>query len=78
MFATVFIFNPFAHGAASILSLLSGRRNHPALRHVKNFLMQCSSDDGDGDYRDPSPEEILDWMYAGDDDRRPEEDRYGD
>lgn len=43
------------------------------LRQINQEIMD--DDFNEDDYVDPTPEEILDWMYA-DEDSRPEEDEY--
>ena len=79
MFATVFIFDPLAKGASSLLTMMTGRRrNKSIIRKLEDIIMRFSDDsDDDSDYEDPSPEELLDWIYS-DEDSRPEEDQYGD
>lgn len=71
-------FNPFfGRGTDTILSTFF----HAAVKatpKVITVIMNLSEEnDDDNDYVDPSPEEILDWMYA-DEGSRPEEDQYGD
>lgn len=79
MFATVFVFNPLAQGAAEILLLLTGKRSTKVLRRIRNAFSSFSSDDtdDDSDYRDPTIEELLEWMFA-DPNSRPEDQEYGD
>ncbi len=79
MSATVFIFNPLAKGTLSLLSMMNGRRRHKSIiRKLGDIIMRFSDDsDDDSEYEDPSPEELLDWIYS-DEDSRPEEDQYGD
>ena len=79
MFTTVFIFNPLAKGALSILHLLTGRSHRiTTIRKIGESIMRFESEDDDSEYEDPSPEELLKWIYADDDDRIPEEDQYGE
>lgn len=78
MSATVFIFNPLAKGTLSLLSMMNGRRHKSIIRKLGDIIMRFSDDsDDDSEYEDPSPEELLDWIYS-DEDSRPEEDQYGD
>ena len=68
----VFQFNLIAKRTLKDLpSLCASRIFHRLNSDTKS---QTIVDEDEG-YEDPSPEEILDWIYA-DEDSRPEEDQY--
>lgn len=77
MFTPIFVFNPFAQGSTSILRTFIGRHGKAIHQLFSRYIMQFTEDDDDSDYEDPSPEEVLDWIYP-DPDSRPEEDQYGE
>lgn len=71
-------FNPsFGRGAESPLSTLFHAAVKAAPKVITVIMKHNGEDEDDDDHVDPTPEEILDWMYP-DEDSRPEEDQYGD
>lgn len=71
-------FNPsFGRGAGTILSTFFQAVVKATPKVITVIMNLTEENDDDDDYVDPTPEEILDWMYA-DEDSRPEEDQYGD
>ncbi len=67
----------FGHGSGSLLSTFFHAAVKAAPKAISVIMKLNGEDDDDDDYVDPTPEEILDWMYA-DEDSRPEEDQYGE
>jgi hypothetical protein len=67
----------FGRSNGNILSTFFHAAVNAAPIAITVILKLSEENDEDDDYVDPTPEEILDWMYA-DEDSRPEEDQYGD
>ena len=67
----------FVKGASTIISSFFQAAAKAAPKVVTGIMSLSEENDDDEDYVDPTPEEILDWMYA-DEDSRPEEDQYGE
>lgn len=67
----------FGRSTGTILSTLFHAEFKVAPKVFTVIMNLSEEDDDDDDYVDPTPEEILDWIYT-DEDSRPEEDQYGD
>jgi hypothetical protein len=67
----------FGHGAGTLLSAFFHTAVHSDPKSRTEIMILSKEDNEDDEYVDPTPEEMLDWIYA-DEDSRPEEDQYGD
>lgn len=67
----------FGRSAESLLSIFFHTAIKVAPKVIPAIMKHNGEEDEDDDYVDPTPDEILDWMYP-DEDSRPEEDQYGD
>lgn len=66
----------FGHSTGNILSTFFHEAVNAAPKVFTVIMNLSEEDDDDDDYVDPTPEEILDWIYV-DEDSRPEENQYG-